>query len=96
MFDPQMLQSLFSSMNFANNQGDNNSLNNMTQNNPLFSMMGANPSMLSGLMQMFNNNSNSTNNQTTGKNTYVSNKISDKKNINSELYHLIKNADSIM
>ena len=45
---------------------------------------------------VFNNNSNSTNNQTTGKNTYVSNKISDKKNINSELYHLIKNADSIM
>ena len=54
MFDPQMLMNMFGNMNFPNNQNNDNSNNNM-QNNPLFSMMGSNPSMLTGLMQMFNN-----------------------------------------
>mgnify|MGYP007040728786 FL=1 len=46
---------------------------------------------------MFNNNgAQNANTPAVGKNTYVSNKITDKKNINSELYHIIKNADSIL
>ncbi len=95
MFDPQMLMNMFGNMNFSGN-ADGNNLNNM-QNNPLFSMLGANPSMLSGIMQMFNNNgAQNTNTPAVGKNTYVSNKITNKKNINSELYHIIKNADSIL
>ena len=95
MFDPQMLMNMFGNMNFSGN-ADGNNLNNM-QNNPLFSMLGANPSMLSGIMQMFNNNgAQNTNTPAVCKNTYVSNKITDKKNINSELYHIIKNADSIL
>lgn len=95
MFDPQMLMNMFGNMNFPNNQNNDNANNNM-QNNPLFSMMGSNPSMLTGLMQMFNNNNTTPNNTpVTGKNTYVSNKISDKKNVNSELYHIIKNAENI-
>lgn len=106
MFDPQMLMSMFGNMsgmgnlgnlgNMANlgnmfNLGGSNGEQDGNQGNPMMNMFG-NPNMLSGLMQMMNNNSNSA--PPLGKNTYI-NKVSTNSNINSELYKIIKSAESI-
>ena len=106
MFDPQMLMSMFGNMsgmgnlgnlgNMANlgnmfNSGGGNSEQDGNQGNPMMNMFG-NPNMLSGLMQMMNNNSNSA--PPLGKNTYI-NKVSTNSNVNSELYKIIKSAESI-
>ncbi len=106
MFDPQMLMSMFGNMsgmgnlgnlgNMANlgnmfNSGGGNGEQDGNQGNPMMNMFG-NPNMLSGLMQMMNNNSNSA--PPLGKNTYI-NKVSTNSNINYELYKIIKSAESL-
>lgn len=94
MFDPQMLMSMLGGMN---NMGQNPSGDNVN-NGDMFSSMMQNPAMLSGLMQMMNNNqqNNQNTNQTnqTGKNTYINNKASSQ-DVNRDLYNILKNADNI-
>lgn len=93
---------MFGSMNNfggGSNGGDANSGDGGGQLNSMFNMLGSNPSMLTGLMQMMNGNSNTNNtnqNPPVGKTTFVNNAVKNNQNINSELYHIIKNADSML
>lgn len=101
MFDPQMLFNMLGSgggMNFMNNNISNGTTDNsQSMQNPLMNMLGGmNGNMLTGLMQMFGGGNNNMQQPTTGHNTYINNKISNNQNVNSELYHLIKNSESIL
>lgn len=104
MFDPTMLMNMLGGMNNMGGMPNFNMPNqpqnsdDATQNptgatNNLFNMLGANPQMLTSLMQMFG--ANGAGAPPTGKNVYVSDKLQDNKNINSELYRIIKDAENI-